>query len=111
MVSFMADRQKRSSRRRAQQEQNMIARICISLILIVFMIVMTAQIQSVYDKNQAYIAKEAELKQQLLDEEQRKAALEEYKAYLESIDHVEDVSNSKLGILYENQIIFREKKD
>lgn len=111
MVSGMTDKQKRQARRRAQQEQNTIARVCISLMLIVFMIAMTAQIQGVYDKRQEYIEKQAELEQQLLNEQERKAALEEYKAYIESQEYVEDVAESKLGLLYENQIIFRESDD
>ena len=107
----MAEKQKRQTKKRAQQEQNKIARICISLILIVFMIAMTAQIQGVYDKKQAYIAKQAELEQQLLNEQERKAELEEYKAYIESQEYIEDVAKSKLGLLYENEIIFRESND
>ena len=111
MVRNMADKQKRQSRKRVQQEQNRIAKIFISLILIVFMIAMTAQIQSVYDKQQEYIAIEEERKQQYLDELERKEKLEDYKAYLESIEHVEDVAKSKLGLLYSNEIIFRESND
>ena len=82
MVRNMADKQKRQSRKRVQQEQNRIAKIFISLILIVFMIAMTAQIQSVYDKQQEYIAIEEERKQQYLDELERKEKLEDYNIFL-----------------------------
>lgn len=121
MVSIMAERrssqvkksvqQSRSQKKPYVQKQNKIARIFVSLILIVFMAVMTIQIQKVYDKQQEYVAKQAQLEQQLEDEKARKAELLEYKEYIESRDYIEDVAKSKLGLLYGNEIIFREDND
>lgn len=122
MVSIMAERQGNATKRIAQQgrhlkkkryaqNQNKLAKNLVSLILIVFVIVMTVQIQNVYVKQQDYVAKQAQLEQQLKEEQERKAELEEYKEYIQSMDYVEDVAKSKLGLLYENEIIFREVND
>lgn len=106
MVTAMAKK-----RKSARRDDNRVGKICISLILIVFVAVMTVQINKVYEKDQEKIAQEAELRQQLQDELDRQEELEEYQEYIESVEYKEDVAQSKLGLVYENQIIFRESKD
>jgi len=73
--------------------------------------VMTIQIHKVYQKDQEKIAEEQVLREQLQYELERQEALEEYQEYIESPEYVEDIAESKLGLLYENQIIFRESED
>lgn len=98
-------------RRSSRSEDNRAGKISISLILIVFVVVMSIQISKVYQKDQEKITQEAQLQKQLELEQERKAELEEYEDYIESQDYVEDVAQSKLGLLYEDQIIFREEND
>ena len=71
---------------------------------------MSLQIVKIYQKDQEYQAKEIELQQQLAEEEDRQTDLQEYEAYTKSQKYVEDTAKSKLGLLYKNEIIFREKK-
>ena len=122
MVSVMADRQRSATKRTAQQHrrsqnrryvqnQNKIARTFVGLILIIFMAVMSLHIQNVYHKQQEYVAKQTRLEQQLIEEQARKIKLSEYKEYIESQEYKEDIAISKLGLLYKNQIVFREKAD
>ena len=96
-------------RRRIRSNDNRIGRLCISFILIAFMVVMTIQIKKVYQKDQAYMTRQAELEQQLKSEQERKDEIKEYQNYIESQEYIEDQATSKLGLLYKNQIIFREK--
>ena len=56
-------------RRRIRQNDNRTGKFCISLILIIFMVVMTIQIKNVYQKDQDYTAKQAELELQLKAEQ------------------------------------------
>lgn len=86
-------------------------KICIGIILIVFVAVMTVQINKVYQKDLEKIAQEEELKELLQYERDRQEELKEYEEYIESQEYVEDQAQSKLGLLYDNQIIFREKED
>ena len=51
------------------------------------------------------------LREQLEYELLRQEELKEYQEYIESTEYVEDIAESKLGLLYENQIIFREGED
>ena len=95
-------------KRTARRDDNRVGKICIGIILIVFMVVMSIQIQKVYQKDLEKIAEEEELREQYQYELERQEELKEYQEYIESDEYVEDQAESKLGLLYENQIIFRE---
>ena len=98
-------------RKSTRRDDNRVGKICIGVILVAFVAVMTVQINKVYQKDQEKIAQEQELRQQLEYELLRQEELEEYQEYIESNEYVEDIAESKLGLLYENQIIFREGDD
>lgn len=98
-------------RRSARQDDNRVGKICIGIILIVFVAVMTVQINKVYQKDLEKIAQEEELNELLQYEMDRQEELKEYQKYIESQKYIEDQAQSKLGLLYDNQIIFREKED
>lgn len=98
------------ARRYGKKNENRAGRSCITCIVLVFAAVMSLQIVKIYQKDQEYQAKEIELQQQLAEEEDRQTDLQEYEAYTKSQKYVEDTAKSKLGLLYKNEIIFREKK-
>ncbi len=98
------------ARRHGKKNENRAGRYCITCIVLVFAVVMSLQIVKIYQKDQEYQAKEVELQQQLAEEEDRQTDLQEYEAYTKSQKYVEDTAKSKLGLLYKNEIIFREKK-
>ena len=98
-------------RKSARRDDNRVGKICIGIILIVFVAVMTIQINKVYQKDLEKIALEEELNELLQYEMDRQEELKEYQKYIESQEYIEDQAQSKLGLLYDNQIIFREKED
>lgn len=106
MVTSMAKKKKST-----QRDDNRVGKICIGIILIVFVAVMSVQINKVYQKDQEKIAQEQELREQLQHELDRQEELKEYQEYIESTEYVEDIAESKLGLLYEDQIIFREDEN
>lgn len=85
-------------------------KICITLMVLTLLGVMSIQIIGLYQKNQGYIAKEEKLNEQLADETERQTDLEEYEKYIKSQEYVEDVAKSKLGLVYDNEIVFKEEK-
>lgn len=97
-------------KRRRGKNGNRAGRMCITCIVLVFAIVMSTQIIKVYQKVQEYVAKQQELEQQLSDEQDRQKDLEDYETYTKSQQYVEDVAKSKLGLLYENEVVFKEQK-
>ena len=62
-----------------------------------------------YQKDQIYIEREQELEMLYQQETEREEKLSEYQEYIESREYLEDTARSKLGLFYNNEIIFREK--
>ena len=44
-------------------------------------------------------------------EEQRKTELEEYEKYIDTKEYIEQAAKTRLGLVHENEIIFKEKKE
>ena len=88
-----------NAKRRRRKNGNRAGRMCITCIVFVFAIVMSTQIIKVYQKDQEYIAKQ-----------DRQKELEAYETYTKSQQYVEDVAKSKLGLLYDNEVVFKEQK-
>lgn len=98
------------TRMRRRRKQNKSSMICITLIVLTLIGVMSVQITSVYERNRSYLAQETELQSQLESEEQRKKELKEYKKYVNTREYIEQVAKTKLGLVYSNEIIFKERK-
>lgn len=99
------------TRMRRRRKQNKSAVLCISLIAMLLLGVMTVQNLSLYSKRQSYQAREEELQTQLESEEQRQIEMEEYKEYVTTEEYIEQTAKSKLGLVYPNEIIFKEKEE
>ena len=100
-----------NAKRRRRKNGNRAGRMCITCIVFVFAIVMSTQIIKVYQKDQEYIAKQADLEQQLSAEQDRQKELEAYETYTKSQQYVEDVAKSKLGLLYDNEVVLKNKSN
>ena len=50
------------------------------------------------------------MNKQLEAETERQEALKEREQYVNSRDYIEDVARSKLGLVYKNEIVFKENK-
>lgn len=92
-----------------KKKKNRAGRLSIVCIVMFLLAVMSIQIMRLYHKNQEYIAKEAELTEQYEEETNRQERLSEYEEYIGSREYVEDTAKSKLGLVYDNEIIFKEK--
>lgn len=94
---------------RYRKKKNRAGRASIACIVVLLLAVMSVQIVRLYYKNQEYIAREAELLEQLEEETERQDQISEYETYIGSQEYVEDTAKSKLGLIYDNEIIFKEK--
>ncbi len=63
---------------------------------------------SLKQKERAYAAREQELLQLISVEEARAKELEEFATYTKTKKYAEEVAKDKLGLVYENEIIFQE---
>ncbi len=98
-----------SAKRR--RKSNNAGAVCIGLIVIAFLVIMSIQIVHLKQKNAAYAERKEALQQQYEQETQRQTELEEYEAYTKTTEYIEDIAKSKLGLAYQNEIIFKESKE
>lgn len=99
------------TRIRRQKKQNKTAMICITFVVLILIGVMSVQILSLYGKNQNYKKKEDDLQAQLESEQQRQGEIQEYEKYVTTKEYIEQIAKTKLGLVYANEIIFKEKSD
>lgn len=95
--------------KKSRKNNNRAGKLCISMILIAFVAVMSIQIVRIYQKDREYAKQQEELELQLEEETARQQELEDYEAYIQSDEYIEDVAKSKLGLAYDNEIIFKEE--
>jgi cell division protein DivIC len=94
---------------RYRKKKNKTGRMSIACILMVLLLFMSVQIIKLYQKDQEYIAREADLTTQFEQETERADQLSDYEKYIGSQEYVEDTAKSKLGMVYDHEIIFKEK--
>lgn len=78
------------------------------LAILIVVVVVGFNSVSLKEKEQKYAAREQELKEQIAQEENRAAELEEFATYTKTKKYAEEVAKDKLGLVYENEIIFQE---
>lgn len=94
---------------RYRKRKNKTGRASIACIVMALLLFMSVQIIKLYHKDQEYMAREAGLTEEFEIEKERAEQLSDYEQYIGSQQYVEDTAKSKLGMVYDNEIIFKEK--
>ncbi|MCD7864691.1 MAG: septum formation initiator family protein [Clostridiales bacterium] len=94
---------------RRKKRQSRAGRICITFMVLALTGILSVQIVRLYRKDQSYQAQQAQLEAQLSEEQERAEELEAQEEYVGTDEYVEDVARSKLGMVYEDEILFREE--
>lgn len=94
--------------RKYKKSNDRAGKLCIKMVLLAFVAVMSIQIVKMYQKDQQYAKRQEELELQLETEKDRQQELEEYEAYTKTDKYIEEVAKSKLGLAYDDEIIFKE---
>lgn len=81
--------------------------ISIVVIVLAFLVIMSVQIYKFKEKDKMYAEREQNLQGQLEEEEARATELEEMDRYTKTKEYIKDMAN-RLGLVFENEIIFRE---
>lgn len=82
--------------------------VSIGIFVLLFLVVMAVQIYRVKQKDDMYTERVEELNAQYEEETQRAEDIEALEDYMKSTEYIEDTAKSKLGLAYENEIIFKE---
>ena len=70
---------------------------------------LVVQLLALNRKYQSYKAREAQLTEELQAQKEKKQDLKDYEKYTKTKEYTESRARSKLGLLYDNEIIFKEK--
>ena len=92
---------------RRKRKGNNAGTMSIIFIVLVFVVVMSIQIYKLKEKDKLLAEREQNLMQQLTEEMHREEELKELDLYTRSMEYIKDMAN-KLGLVYENEIIFKE---
>ena len=85
--------------------------LSVAVIVVAYLIVMIFQIVQLKNKETAYAQQTAELNKQLKEETERTDEINALADYMQSDQYIEDMAKSKLGLAYDNEIIFKEKEN
>ena len=101
---------KQSGRRRHVNKSNRRGMLAIAGVVAFLLVVVMVQSQKLTVKNHAYQEQKAELEQQIKDEEIRAEDIEELRDYVNSDEYIEKMARDKLGLVYEDEIVFKAEK-
>ena len=106
----MADVKKNRKRKSDGLRKNRRSVLMISLVIMLLGAVVLGCGVSLKANNEAYLAKEEELRLQIEAEQERSEEIDELKEYVETDEYIEMVAKEKLGLAYENEILFEAQK-
>ena len=92
-----------------KRKQNKFAMVLVSLVLLMLIVAVSVRKNELEGKQAAYAQEELELQKKIQEEEARSEELEEYKKYTQTQKYIEDVAKEKLGLVYEDEILFKEE--
>lgn len=100
-----------SSRKRARRMRGREKRALLVMGLIVGSVGITLTVRgnALNQQIQQNSLKESALEQQLEDETRRTEEIQELEQYMQSDEYIEKIAREKLGLLKENEILFREQ--
>ena len=102
---------KKKYKRRTGRGKTSTGRAYVAVIMLFMIVVMTFQIVNLYKKNAEYKEQEESLQAQVDTAKEKQQELSEYEQYVGSDEYIEDEASKKLGLTYDNWIIFREEQD
>lgn len=90
------------------RNENRLGMTVAAIAIIIMVAVVGIHSFSLKEKEAKYAAREQELLDQIDQENQRTGELHELETYTKTKKYAEEVAKDKLGLVYENEIIFKE---
>ncbi|MCR5509181.1 MAG: septum formation initiator family protein [Lachnospiraceae bacterium] len=90
-----------------KRRQNRLGMMLVAFVVAMLFIVMSISMFSLNKKRNAYIDRKMNLEKQIESENERAEELVEYEKYTKTAAYVEEVAKDKLGLVYEDEIVFQ----
>lgn len=98
---------RKHKKRRVQTHKKSV--LAILAVIIMLTVVASVNGMNLRAKEKAYQAQITELEKEIAQEEARTAEIDELEDYMDTDEYVEEIAREKLGLVYENEIIFKAK--
>lgn len=92
-----------------KKRQNRLAMFMVSTAVIMLLLVVGVKSIELREKKELYAERELALEEMIAAEQQRTLEIEEFRKYTKTKKYAEEVAKDKLGLVYEGEIIFKEK--
>ena len=79
----------------------------IAAVVLLLLVVLQVQSQKLIRKNDAYRIQKTELEQEIQDEKVRAGEIKDLQKYIDSDEYIEKIARDKLGLVYEDEVIFK----
>lgn len=99
----------RVNRRKSRLRKHSSSVLGICGVILLLVAVVSVSSMSLRAKNQSYIEQEAELEVQIQEEKERTEEIEQMEEYIGTNEYIEQTARDKLGLIYENETIFKRK--
>ena len=90
-----------------KRRQNRLGMILVTVVVLMLCLVLTVSMMSLNKKKNSYIERQESLQQQIDAENRRAEDLVEYEKYTKTAAYVEEVAKDKLGLVYDDEIVFQ----
>lgn len=97
----------RARRQRKRVQQHKRSMLGISIVIMLMVVVASVSSVGLQAKNKKYIAQEKELEASIQEERDRAEEISELEDYVGTDAYIEQTAKDKLGLVYENEIIFK----
>lgn len=85
--------------------------LCLIVIVVLAAVMMRSKTKELEQKKQEAIAREELLEQQIQEQKDRTADLEDQKTYVKTDEYIEEIARDKLGLINPDEVLFKEKEE
>ena len=103
------ERKSRKNRQQVRLQRHKRSICGISAVILLLVVVVSVNSITLRAKNKSFLEQEAELKTQIEEQESRAKEIEELESYVGTDEYIEQIARNKLGLVHENEIIFKAK--
>ncbi len=90
-----------------KRRQNRLGMILVSMVVLMLLGVITLNSLELRATSESYLSQKEELLSKIEDEKMRTEEIEEYEKYTQTKKYIEEIAKDKLGLVYDNEIIFK----
>lgn len=90
-----------------KKKQNRLGMFLVSTVVLMLLVVVAFKSMDLRQKQKSTEVRISELKSQIEQEDKRAEELAEFKKYTKTKKYAEEVAKDKLGLVYQNEILFK----